>query len=140
MSGHTRLWWRGATCYFRAKVPKYLLKHSTPKKEIKFSLDTKKHAEAIERLHIESFKLDKEFAARGNGASLAPVIDRSRPKRQQLSPDAKRHNLPWSGHRKYCLMARKTVECECPLVSSTNKATNMLMSWANSKLRSHGGE
>ena len=59
--------------YFRAKVPQDLLKHYSPKLEIKFSLDTKDRAEAVRRVRLEAVKLDQEFDAIRNGASLAPA-------------------------------------------------------------------
>jgi hypothetical protein len=70
VSGHTRLWRRGATYYFRAKVPQDLLKHYSPKRELKFSLDTRDRSEAVRRVRVESVKLDQEFAALRNGTSL----------------------------------------------------------------------
>ena len=74
MSGHTRLWRRGATYYFRAKVPQDLLKHYSPKLEIKFSLDTKDRADTVRRVRLEAVKLDQEFEAIRNAASLTPAI------------------------------------------------------------------
>lgn len=62
MSLHTRLIRRGAVYYFRARVPADLLDAYAPKKEIIFSLKTKDHKLALERVRLESVKLDQAFA------------------------------------------------------------------------------
>lgn len=49
--------------YFRAKVPVDLSQHYAPKREITFSLRTRDPREALERVRLESVKLDQEFAA-----------------------------------------------------------------------------
>ena len=72
MSGHTRLWRRGAAYYFRAKVPVDLLKQYSPRREIKFTLNTNDRADAERRVRLESVKLDEEFAALRNGKRHYP--------------------------------------------------------------------
>jgi integrase len=58
---HTRLTRRGAVYWFRAKVPVDLRDHYAPKREITYSLRTKDPATALEKVRIESVKLDQEF-------------------------------------------------------------------------------
>ena len=70
---------RGAVYYFRRKVPKDLRgllpgKHKNCR-EIRYSLRTKEHAEALERLPLEDLKWNARFrAARGIGNSKAQQI------------------------------------------------------------------
>ena len=61
MCKHTRLTRRGRMYWFRAKVPVDLLDHYAPKKEITFSLKTSAPKEALEKVRIESVKVDQEF-------------------------------------------------------------------------------
>src|SRR5215510_2506683 len=81
---HTHLWRRGATYYFRAKVPVDLLQHYAPKREIKFSLKTNDRKEAERLVRQAAVKQDEEFAALrrkranhavGTPALTAPLID-----------------------------------------------------------------
>jgi integrase len=58
-----RLHQRGGVYYFRAKIPQDLLRHYSPRSEIKFSLKTSSRREAIQRVHEESLRLDNEFKA-----------------------------------------------------------------------------
>jgi integrase len=69
---HPRLARRNATYYFRAKVPLDLLQHYTPKREIVYSLGTKDSQEAVERVRVESVRLDQEFAEARQRLSAAP--------------------------------------------------------------------
>src|SRR5215831_9224832 len=75
---HTHLWRRGATYYFRAKVPVDLLQHYAPKREIKFSLKTNDRKEAERLVRQAAVKQDEEFAAlrrkRANHASLGTAV------------------------------------------------------------------
>lgn len=63
MRGQSRLMRRGSRYYFRARVPVDLLDHYAPRKEITFSLKTSDRKVAVERVHVESLKLDQEFEA-----------------------------------------------------------------------------
>lgn len=58
---HPRLTRRGAVYWFRAKVPVDLRDDYAPKREITYSLRTKNPREALEKVRIESVKLDQEF-------------------------------------------------------------------------------
>ena len=60
---HPRLTKRKAVYWFRAKVPSSLVEAYAPKREITFSLKTKEYRTAVERVRVESVKLDQEFAA-----------------------------------------------------------------------------
>ncbi|NOX41603.1 MAG: site-specific integrase [Alphaproteobacteria bacterium] len=60
VSGHTRLYRRGATYYHRAAVPKGLLA-TYGKAEETFSLKTKDHAEALRRVRIAAVEVDQRF-------------------------------------------------------------------------------
>lgn len=62
VSKHTRLIRRGSVYYFRCKVPVDLQDHYSPKKEIIYSLKTKDHREALQRVKVESLKQDQEFS------------------------------------------------------------------------------
>ncbi len=65
MCKHTRLHRRKGSrnYYFRAKVP-VDLQDVYEKKEVYFSLRTSDPKEALERVRLESVKLDQEFAAK----------------------------------------------------------------------------
>lgn len=61
MRYQTRLQKRGGKYYFRARVPADLLLHYSPKAEIKFSLRTRDHREAVRLVNLHSARLDAEF-------------------------------------------------------------------------------
>jgi integrase len=61
MTGHTRLYRRGATYYHRAVVPKDII-NSYEKREETFSLRTKDRGEALQRVRVEAVRVDKLFA------------------------------------------------------------------------------
>ncbi|MGH1379227.1 MAG: DUF6538 domain-containing protein [Alphaproteobacteria bacterium] len=61
VTGHTNLFRRGATYYFRSRVPKDIL-DTYGKDEEKFSLKTKDYKEAIKRARVESAKVEGKFA------------------------------------------------------------------------------
>lgn len=61
MRNHPRLHRRGSTYYFRAKIPADLI-NAYGCREIKFSLKTTDKKIAALRVHIESEKLNREFA------------------------------------------------------------------------------
>lgn len=58
---HPRLTKRGRMYWIRAKVPADLKAHYAPKTEIIYSLKTSDPREALERVRIESVKVDQEF-------------------------------------------------------------------------------
>ncbi|WP_394179692.1 DUF6538 domain-containing protein [Yoonia maritima] len=61
MTGHTRLYRRGATYYHRAVVPKDII-DTYRKREETFSLRTKDRSEALQRVRIEAVRVDQLFA------------------------------------------------------------------------------
>ncbi len=60
MSGHTNLFRRGAVYYYRARVPNDIAA-TYGKTEVKFSLKTKDHKEAIKRVRKEAAKVEEQF-------------------------------------------------------------------------------
>lgn len=58
---HPRLTKRGRMFWIRAKVPADLKAHYAPKTEIIYSLKTSDPREALEKVRIESVKVDQEF-------------------------------------------------------------------------------
>ncbi|WP_375342427.1 DUF6538 domain-containing protein [Yoonia maricola] len=60
MSGHTRLYRRGAVYYHRAVVPQDIVA-TYGKREETFSLRTRDHAEALRRVRIEAVRVDRKF-------------------------------------------------------------------------------
>ncbi len=72
LAKHPRLMKRGAVYWFRAKVPANLLSYYAPKREITFSLKTKDFKAAVERLRVESVRLDQEFAVATAKLQAAP--------------------------------------------------------------------
>lgn len=60
MTGHPRLYRRGATYYHRAVIP-IDIKDTYPKTEETFSLNTKDRAEAVRLIRIEAAKVDRKF-------------------------------------------------------------------------------
>lgn len=58
---HPRLTKRGRMYWIRAKVPADLKAHYAPKTEIIYSLKTSDPREALEKVRIESVKVDQEF-------------------------------------------------------------------------------
>ncbi len=61
MSGHTNLYRRNATYYFRARVPKDIASHYG-KAEEKFSLGTKEYHEAVKRVRLKAAEVERKFA------------------------------------------------------------------------------
>ncbi|MEP5762798.1 MAG: DUF6538 domain-containing protein [Litoreibacter sp.] len=62
MSGHTRLYRRGATYYHRCIVPKDIV-DGYGKIEETFSLKTKDHSDALKLVRIAAVKIDRKFEA-----------------------------------------------------------------------------
>lgn len=60
MTGHTRLYRRGATYYHRAAIPIDIV-DSYPKTEETFSLKTKDHHEALKLVRVAAIKVDRLF-------------------------------------------------------------------------------
>ncbi|WP_400085822.1 DUF6538 domain-containing protein [Yoonia sp. R78084] len=60
MSGHTRLYRRGAVYYHRAAVPQDIVA-TYGKREETFSLRTSDYSEALRRVRIEAVKVDRKF-------------------------------------------------------------------------------
>lgn len=60
MSGHTRLYRRGAVYYHRAAVPQDIVA-TYGKREETFSLRTRDYSEALRRVRIEAVKVDRKF-------------------------------------------------------------------------------
>jgi hypothetical protein len=58
MTGHTRLYRRGAMYYHGAAVPQDI-KATYPKTEETFSLGTKDYQEALRRVRLETVKVDR---------------------------------------------------------------------------------
>jgi len=75
MPKHPRLHRRkGSSNYhFRARVPQDLLDHYRGKREITFSLGTSVYKEAVERVRVESVRLDEEFAEVRRKRAAVPV-------------------------------------------------------------------
>lgn len=68
-----RLWTRNGTHYFRAKVPRDLLAHFAPKRELKWSLRTKDLRRAKTLVYQASVRVDAQFdKLRREGASSNP--------------------------------------------------------------------
>ncbi|UWQ99038.1 site-specific integrase [Rhodobacteraceae bacterium S2214] len=61
MAGHTRLYRRGAVYYHRAAIPNDI-KETYPKAEEVFSLKTKDHAEALQKVRVAAVEVDQRFA------------------------------------------------------------------------------
>ena len=61
VTGHTRLFRRGAVYYHRAAIPQDI-KDTYPKTEEVFSLRTKDYAEALRRVRVAAVEVDKRFA------------------------------------------------------------------------------
>jgi hypothetical protein len=79
MTGHTRLYRRGATYYHRAVVPKDIL-DTYGKREETFSLKTKDRSEALLRVRVGAVRVDRLFAkhrqerSRANPSALGPIL------------------------------------------------------------------
>ncbi len=73
MAKDRRLFRRGATYWYRRRIPKDLLGHYNGKTEITYTLRTKDHADALARLSVENVKWDTEFAGKRNGSATAPT-------------------------------------------------------------------
>ena len=77
MSGHTRLYRRGATYYHRAGIP-VDIKDTYPKTEETFSLKTKDYHEALKRVRIAAVEVDQRFEAHRDmlaRQASAPVVE-----------------------------------------------------------------
>ena len=77
MTGHTRLYKRDSRYYLRAKVPIDLVEF-LKKKEVKFSLGTSDHQEALKAIRQASAGVDQEFDAarrRRDAVDTSPVTD-----------------------------------------------------------------
>lgn len=85
MPRHTRLHRRNGSrnYYFRAKVP-VDLQPIYGKKEIYFSLKTTNPKEALERVRLESVKLDQEFAEKRRQRDAQPVQSLSKAEMERL--------------------------------------------------------
>jgi len=68
MTGHTRLYRRGATYYHRAAIPADI-KETYPKTEETFSLRTKDRQEALKRVRIAAVQVDQRFDEHRKGLS-----------------------------------------------------------------------
>lgn len=75
MSGHTRLYRRGAVYYHRAAIPKDI-SESYPKAEETFSLRTKDHNEALRLVRLAAVEVDERFDAHRRRISIqnAPAL------------------------------------------------------------------
>jgi len=78
MTGHPRLYRRGATYYHRAAIPKDI-KDTYPKTEETFSLDTKDRAEAVRLVRVEAVKVDRKFEEHRRS-----LVGRNRPPLKEL--------------------------------------------------------
>jgi len=77
MSGHPRLYRRGAVYYHRAAVP-IDIKDTYPKAEETFSLATKDHTEALRLVRIAAVEVDRRFdqhRRKLQQQATAPVLD-----------------------------------------------------------------
>jgi hypothetical protein len=77
MSGHTRLYRRGATYYHRAGIP-VDIKDTYPKTEETFSLRTKDYHEALKKVRIAAVEVDQRFEAHRQmlaRQASAPVVE-----------------------------------------------------------------
>jgi len=94
MSGHTRLYRRGAVYYHRAAIPKAIAE-TYPKAEETFSLKTKDHAEALRRVRMEAVRVDAKFAAhrRRLTAQNAPCVDHLTPEQLKTIKQVYLHHL-----------------------------------------------
>lgn len=83
---HTRLHRREGSrnYYFRAKVPADLLPFYGGKREIYYSLKTSNPREALERVRLESVKLDQEFAEKRRQRDTQPVQTLSKAEMERL--------------------------------------------------------
>ncbi|MEP3231927.1 MAG: DUF6538 domain-containing protein [Hyphomicrobiales bacterium] len=77
VSGHTRLYRRGAVYYHRAAVPVDIAE-TYGKREETFSLKTKDHPEALQKVRIAAVEVDAKFEAhrRHIASSSGPKIDK----------------------------------------------------------------
>ena len=73
MTGHTRLYRRGATYYHRAAVPQDIVE-TYGKREETFSLRTKDKVEALIRVKVEAVRVDKLDLSRFDAAPLIAFI------------------------------------------------------------------
>lgn len=85
MSGHTRLYRRGATYYHRASIP-VDIQDTYPKTEETFSLKTKDYKEALRQVRIASVAVDKRFDEHRRLQVLAAA-----PAVSSLSPEQIKH-------------------------------------------------
>ena len=85
MSGHTRLYRRGATYYHRASIP-VDIQDTYPKTEETFSLKTKDYKEALRLVRIASVAVDKRFDEHRRLQVLAAA-----PAVSSLSPEQIKH-------------------------------------------------
>ncbi len=60
VTGHTNLYRRGATYYFRARVPKDIM-DTYGKDEERFSLKTKDKTEAVQAVRLKSAEVELKF-------------------------------------------------------------------------------
>ena len=85
MSGHPRLYRRGATYYHRAAIP-VDIKDSYPKTEETFSLGTKDHQEAVRRVRVAAAKVDGMF-----DSHRRRLMQQSQPSLAELSAQQIKH-------------------------------------------------
>ena len=81
MSGHTRLYRRGAVYYHRAAIP-VDIQDTYPKKEETFSLKTREYNEALRLVKIKAVEVDMKFEAHRRSLKL-----NNRPPIETLSDD-----------------------------------------------------
>ena len=76
VSGHTRLYRRGAVYYHRAAVPTDIAE-TYGKREETFSLKTKDHREALHKVRVAAVQIDAKFEAhrRWIAANSGPRLD-----------------------------------------------------------------
>ncbi len=84
MAKYPRLHHRGSRYYIRVKVPMDLQAH-LGKREIKYSLGTSNYREAVERLGVESLKVDQELAQARRRVEAKPVDDLSETEMERLA-------------------------------------------------------
>lgn len=85
MSGHTRLYRRGAVYYHRAVVPADIVETYGKREEL-ISLRTKDHAEALRKVRIKAVEVDNRFEEHRQtlrGRDAAPVVDELSPEQIQ---------------------------------------------------------
>ncbi len=86
MAKHTRLARRGSQYYIRAKVPTDLQDHYAAKREVTYSLKASDSKTALERVKVESLKVDQEFAdVRRSEAAKGPVKKLTKEEAQRLA-------------------------------------------------------